>query len=365
MNADLSIVRMDMVEKIIVFLKTRRSNATGEWLDRLPHLAERLDEALYHIANSYEEYTDSSRLKFKLKELALSMSPQRMCLQSNTSGQLILPHQQDSEVGSLTPDTLNMQCEQKTVEKQFAGQDLNGDSVEHKKRVLKQQQQRLLLLRHASKCPHSNGTCPVTPHCFAMKQLWKHIIGCCKEKECEFAHCISSRYVLKHYSSCKDRQLCPVCGPVREIIKRNYEHSKTVVNMIIRPAETITISTNLNSTLPLIDQPAEKKQKIEKATDGTEDKVNVNINDNQSYIGNNVTIIDIENRDLCLITEMNRIDADSSYLAYSLQQLFFSTTDENEDDAKQSSHEIDQQQLQHSSQQTQVFTVAMPINIES
>eukprot|EP00595_Chromulina_sp_UTEXLB2642_P000207 CAMPEP_0196761116 /NCGR_PEP_ID=MMETSP1095-20130614/243_1 /TAXON_ID=96789 ORGANISM="Chromulina nebulosa, Strain UTEXLB2642" /NCGR_SAMPLE_ID=MMETSP1095 /ASSEMBLY_ACC=CAM_ASM_000446 /LENGTH=1717 /DNA_ID=CAMNT_0042110239 /DNA_START=347 /DNA_END=5501 /DNA_ORIENTATION=- len=101
---------------------------------------------------------------------------------------------------------------------------------EHRRQVLKQQQQRLLLLRHASKCPHEAGRCPVTPHCANMKALWKHIMSC-KDQECKVPHCVSSRYVLSHYSKCKDQQ-CPVCGPVREAIRRNYERSKEIVEIV-------------------------------------------------------------------------------------------------------------------------------------
>lgn len=43
-------------------------------------------------------------------------------------------------------------------------------------------------------------------------------------------HCVSSRYVLSHYSKCKDH-VCPVCGPVREAIRRNFERSKEVVKL--------------------------------------------------------------------------------------------------------------------------------------
>ena len=96
----------------------------------------------------------------------------------------------------------------------------NREGEDHRRQVLKQQQQRLLLLRHASKCPHETK-CSVTPHCSTMKELWKHIMSC-KNHKCNVAHCVSSRYVLSHYSKCKDVQ-CPVCGPVREAIKRNYD----------------------------------------------------------------------------------------------------------------------------------------------
>eukprot|EP00957_Ditylum_brightwellii_P025425 1922788-Ditylum_brightwellii.AAC.1 len=64
-------------------------------------------------------------------------------------------------------------------------------------------QQRLLLLRHASKCEYENGKCPITPHCQEMKTLWKHIASC-KDQNCNVRHCMSSRYVLSHYRRCKD-----------------------------------------------------------------------------------------------------------------------------------------------------------------
>ena len=52
----------------------------------------------------------------------------------------------------------------------------------------------------------------------------------CRNHDCKTAHCVSSRYVLSHYSKCKDNN-CPVCAPVREAIRRNYEKSKQVVDI--------------------------------------------------------------------------------------------------------------------------------------
>mmetsp|Transcript_13759 Transcript_13759/g.29222 ORF Transcript_13759/g.29222 Transcript_13759/m.29222 type:complete len:1610 (-) Transcript_13759:80-4909(-) len=93
-----------------------------------------------------------------------------------------------------------------------------------RQQVLRHQQQRLLLLRHAAKCPHQDNQCPVTPHCAGMKRLWKHIAEC-KDQKCLVPHCVSSRYVLSHYHRCKDVR-CPVCGPVREAIHRSHEKQK-------------------------------------------------------------------------------------------------------------------------------------------
>ena len=84
----------------------------------------------------------------------------------------------------------------------------------------KRQQERLLLLRHASKCPQPAGQCTVTPHCGRMKELWLHIVQC-ENADCKLDHCVSSRYVLSHYSSCADTA-CQVCTPVREAIAKSY-----------------------------------------------------------------------------------------------------------------------------------------------
>jgi len=78
---------------------------------------------------------------------------------------------------------------------------------------IKHKQQRLLLLRHASKCEAKPGECKKTPHCAEMKKLWKHISEC-HDKNCTYRHCLSSRYVLMHYRRCKDAK-CPSCAPVR------------------------------------------------------------------------------------------------------------------------------------------------------
>ena len=94
--------------------------------------------------------------------------------------------------------------------------DTEWQKVRHK-------QQRLLLLRHASRCEHKSN-CPVTPHCASMKKLWEHIAHC-KDSHCSVPHCMSSRYVLSHYRRCKD-QRCPACGPVRETIRRSHEREQ-------------------------------------------------------------------------------------------------------------------------------------------
>jgi len=92
-------------------------------------------------------------------------------------------------------------------------------SSESEWQKIRHKQQRLLLLRHASKCQHTDGTCPVTPHCASMKKLWEHIANC-KDQQCKVQHCLSSRYVLSHYRRCKNKR-CLSCQPVRDSIRRN------------------------------------------------------------------------------------------------------------------------------------------------
>jgi hypothetical protein len=80
--------------------------------------------------------------------------------------------------------------------------------------VLRRQQERLCMLRHASTCTMQQC---ILPYCAGMKVLWKHICEC-HQRQCRTDHCISSRYVLSHFKQC-NKMICEVCGPVRKAIK--------------------------------------------------------------------------------------------------------------------------------------------------
>lgn len=80
--------------------------------------------------------------------------------------------------------------------------------------VLRRQQERLCMLRHASTCTAQQC---ILPYCAGMKVLWKHICEC-HQRQCRTDHCISSRYVLSHFKQC-NKMICEVCGPVRKAIK--------------------------------------------------------------------------------------------------------------------------------------------------
>lgn len=93
--------------------------------------------------------------------------------------------------------------------------------------TIRNMQQRLFLLRHACKCRHDEGCCPVTPHCATMKRLWDHILEC-RNARCAENHCVSSRYVLSHYHSC-DNSRCIVCEPIRMAIREAAIRKEKIV----------------------------------------------------------------------------------------------------------------------------------------
>ena len=233
-----------MIDHIIELLKQRKPGATEDWTEKLPQMALRLEGALYATADTKDAYIDRTTLKARLQQLAFQMGGNKANQQrpgmsaggpGGPGGQGAVqnhpghPGGPSTQTGYQGDGSQGMQNGDGSSQGSGHGQQMMGPPNNsqqtnpelHRQQVLKQQQQRLLLLRHASKCPHENNKCTVTPHCANMKTLWKHIMSC-KDQDCKTAHCVSSRYVLSHYSKCKDVN-CPVCGPVREAIRRNYD----------------------------------------------------------------------------------------------------------------------------------------------
>lgn len=271
----------------VQLLRQRKPNAPAEWLNKLPQMAKRLEESLYRSAASFDAYNDISTLKARLQQLAMNIGMKTKRIQSRPPqpgqsqqyqrpppsrsqapppppqgvplqqpGHLQAPPQQPSQpqrqvvnISDINPNMASQQQpgapmaqanygpgQQQAVQQQTNLPPQNASAQparqssssarqpSDRQQVLRHQQQRLLLLRHAAKCPHQDGQCPVTPHCAGMKRLWKHIAEC-KDQKCLVPHCVSSRYVLSHYHRCKDVR-CPVCGPVREAIHRSHEKQK-------------------------------------------------------------------------------------------------------------------------------------------
>ena len=129
--------------------------------------------------------------------------------------------------------------------------------------------QRLLLLRHASKCKAEGDQCTVTPHCAEMKVLWNHIANC-KDSYCKVRHCMSSRYVLSHYRRCKPP--CNICDPVKEIIKNGF-NNHIEVDPGIMDGPPVPASGGVRNTPPLdtsIQQPQAKRQKRDRSSSGAD-----------------------------------------------------------------------------------------------
>ena len=257
---DLDDIRQSVRTAIISLLSSKRPNPTPEMIQAMPRSAQKLEEALFSRAQSVEEFKDMNTLKERLSKLAAEMNrnkqmnSQQMSQQQQQQKQYYQQQNQNNLDSGPYNNVMNNGNQMKTSPPQGDGRQFvqvseinplmassnnpsgptssaagisTGSDADYRKQVLRQQQQRLLLLRHASKCPHEK--CPVTTHCESMKILWRHIMTC-KEVECKVAHCVSSRYVLSHYSKCRE-STCPVCGPVREAIKRNSERGRAIVQM--------------------------------------------------------------------------------------------------------------------------------------
>lgn len=163
------------------------------------------------------------------------------------------------------------------------------ENIEWKKRIA-HKQQRLLLLRHASKCTAPEGKCEVTPHCHNMKLLWHHISKCSK-KDCDEPHCISSRYVLMHYRKCKD-VTCPSCQPVREAIRKGNENKAKLAKEASRkrPLEDQHISEEVNSTSQIVVSAPTSSSPIQKRHRPSEKKAD----DHTSTLLKSLTVEQIE-----------------------------------------------------------------------
>lgn len=225
-------------------------------------MAKSLEEHLYRSALTKEEYMDQSTLRERLQNIAQNLESHQSNnmnsnnqmqngLQQNDTRQLqeLLRsqggnnngggmNQMDNRnnsmggmmVGNMSND--NMNDRRRSAQQQIDALARNNmgmsqrtssgesGSVGNPQKVIRQQQQRLLLLRHASKC--DVGPECTTRFCAQMKPLWQHMKRC-RDKDCQTRHCQSSRCVLTHYRICKSQgktSTCEICGPVMEHIQR-------------------------------------------------------------------------------------------------------------------------------------------------
>lgn len=144
--------------------------------------------------------------------------------------------------------------------------------------VLRRQQERLCLLRHASMChakslkAKESGSpyeCQLS-YCPDMSKLWNHICKC-TEKQCTYAHCISSRYVLSHFKECRN-PTCEVCAPVRKAIKASdpksteisaVQPNNTILSKAKQGKATKRSASNASLDIDSFQQPIQKTVKLE------------------------------------------------------------------------------------------------------
>ena len=87
-------------------------------------------------------------------------------------------------------------------------------SADAQKQQQKGLQQRLLQLRHVSRC--NVPSCPET-YCAKFKAVLRHIRSCKDGQSCSYEHCASSQALLLHARGCKESgkaRDCAICGPV-------------------------------------------------------------------------------------------------------------------------------------------------------
>lgn len=188
-------VRHTVTKAVHRILKDRYSDGRvpNGMYENMANFAIQLESTLYKEASTFEEYKDLSTLKVRIKQIAKSVLSSRPS--SERKEQIPLPHQ---------PSHSNLGSDKERL-------------IDYNASAVRQQIQRILLLRHAARCPHERGKCPHISHCGALKDLWCHVSSC-SDRNCQFRHCVSSRYILAHYSKC-DSTECPVCVPVRGVIK--------------------------------------------------------------------------------------------------------------------------------------------------
>lgn len=150
------------------------------------------------------------------------------------------------------------------------------------------QQHRLLHLRHAIKCPYEKTKCPISPHCWKLKLLWKHLLVC-KEQYCSTPLCVSSRFLLDHYRKCP-KNTCVVCLPVRETYKRAHTEAEEREILLRIPPKRMRVScspsnfpvTNRNT----FDEDRDTRTRIMKDIDSKSDPLLDTMANNWSIIPN-------------------------------------------------------------------------------
>ncbi|ETV96162.1 hypothetical protein H310_10363 [Aphanomyces invadans] len=225
-------IRQDLIHRIVMLLRAQNPNATPDWINRLPHMAKKLEEMLYQKATSKAEYTDNARLKERLQVVATEIhknNQKKGVPPPTTAPKTELPTAPTAPSGPAKMEAIAMPAElnnpfldnaraiasiltPRTITEYNHKVLTMIQNIGQHRVVLMRQQQRLMQLKHACECKQDK--CAQLA-CAEMKPLWAHIQTCPENENCSTPHCVSSKYVLAHYQQCM-KSTCVVCASLNQ-----------------------------------------------------------------------------------------------------------------------------------------------------
>ncbi|OQS03989.1 hypothetical protein THRCLA_03731 [Thraustotheca clavata] len=208
-SAEDNSIRQDLIGRIVNLLKAQNPSATPEWINRLPHMAKKLEDMLYQKAQSKAEYTDLGRLKERLQEVATEIHKTNHLQQKDKNPQAMKPAMESSGSFTDVAKTIASNLSPRTITEYNQKVMSMMQNLDQNRLVLQRQHMRLVQLKHASECKLPSDKCPKGA-CHEMKLLWAHLQSCNSSEPCKAPHCLSSKYVLAHYQLCQI-PTCVVC----------------------------------------------------------------------------------------------------------------------------------------------------------
>ena len=190
-------------------------------------IAQSFEQYIYHNAESLEKYSNKTTLRQRLYDYALSQRNRNTVCQS--CGGPTVP---SGGSASSTHCLAGLMC---------------PSTHRESSTLLREQQRRILLLKHIWSCTKSTCVCEIRD-CGAMKEKWQHITNC-QLSTCPIQHCLSTRTILKHFTRCLS-DTCTLCGPVKRAIKRSSLNNNTMGVTSATDMNCPVIRSTYSSSLP-------------------------------------------------------------------------------------------------------------------
>lgn len=222
-NQDLDF-RRQLISLTVNFLNKRTPSVAGvSDADHQKHVvdsARKLEVALYKASKTKQEYMDTATLKQRILELERSASfvnaqqkPSAAATatvappaSSSSSTQVVSAAPSQSTTPAPPPSSAAPPPQAAAAPSAPTAAPSTSAAAPTADDIQKQRRNRLVLLRHASRCVQEKCQ---TQYCPAMKVLWAHVSHC-QKSDCSVPHCVSSHYVLSHFHRCRDSD-CQVC----------------------------------------------------------------------------------------------------------------------------------------------------------